>query len=149
MHHLRLTGFCLAATACLLVSCSSENEPQSAPLTDLPISGGILLSLHSIGGESALNDTIQVSDHWQLSSVGREHGWIRKLDADEQKQIVRAMTKFGSSIHHVKPDKKTGVRHTLVAKGFGTGEPEKRDLEVLADLLDTLVLTTEAQLALR
>ena len=60
----------------------------------LPISGGIQLSLHTTGGSAGMNECIQTSDHWQLSSVGRRHGWVRKLESDEQRMLVRAMQSF-------------------------------------------------------
>lgn len=114
-----------------LQSCK-QSESHSV---DLPIAGGIQVAIHESGGQAALNDTIQISDHWQLSSVGRRHGWMRKLDVAEQKELVKALHNF-SSLQSFSEDE---TETMIVAKGTGEGHGTPEDAEALSELIKKFV----------
>ena len=128
----------LLAASLLLQGCSFDRN-KTAP--ELPLSGGIQVSLHTTGGSEALNETLQISDHWQFSSVGRRHGWIRKLEPDEQRQLVKAMQVFDtlewSHTEEVAPtEAHDHISYTLTARGSGEGPATKKEARELAELLE-------------
>lgn len=122
----------------LFQSCHKEAELATEAL---PLSGGIQLSLHTTGGSTGMNECIQISDHWQLSSVGRRHGWIRKLEPDEQRMLVRAMQGFETLVWKNEADPKS-PHHTssiLTAKGSGEGLASKEEAANLDELVQKLI----------
>ena len=133
-------SLCFISASITLQSCSSDSKAK-AP--DLPLSGGIQVSLHTTGGSEGLNEALQISDHWQLSSVGRRHGWIRKLESDEQRQLVKAMQVFDTlKWCHLEdgkdPEAHDKISYTLTARGSGEGHATRKEAEELANLLEKL-----------
>ena len=108
---------------------------QSTPSAELPIPGGITIAIHESGGKSALNDSIQISDHWQLSSVGRTHGWMRKLSVDEQKELVKQLQNF--AVLHSSSEGETTT--SIIAKGSGEGNGTPEDAAALSRLVKKFI----------
>ena len=102
------------------------------------MSGGIQLSLHTRGGPDSLNETVQISDHWQLSSVGRRHGWVRKLDPEEQRLLVKLTQSFDRLHLSERSEEGDGVSFTLVARGTGEGVASRKEAAALGQLLEKL-----------
>lgn len=126
----------------LLQGCGfREADEPEAPV--LPLSGGIQVSLHLSG--KGFNDTIQISDHWQLSSVGRNHGWVRKLDPFEQRDVVKAL--LGFSFLESTAEEEDGVDLSLIARGAGDGEATTEEVDALHRLVRKLV--TDSGIAAR
>ncbi|MDF1811033.1 MAG: hypothetical protein P1V20_02430 [Verrucomicrobiales bacterium] len=123
---------------CVLPGCAPK---EKVPQPDVPLSGGIQLSLHTTGGTTSLNECILISDHWQLTSVGRRHGWVRKLEPDEQRQLVRAMQGFESLVwtQNDDPEIPGDTSMTLTARGSGEGVASKKDAEALGELVQKFV----------
>ena len=78
------------------------------------------MAIHESGGKAGLNDSIQISDHWQLSSVGRTHGWMRKLSVEEQKELVRALHNFALLESSSEGETNTSITAKGLGEGFGT-----------------------------
>lgn len=88
-----------------------------------------------------MNECVQISDHWQLSSVGRRHGWVRKLEPDEQRMLVKAMKNFEflDWTEDGSPEAKHQVSSKLTARGLGEGTASKKDAEALGKLVQKFI----------
>lgn len=142
---IKVFGLLLAVFACQ--SCFNQKKHEEPKL---PLSGGIQVSIHTTGGDRGLNDTIQISDHWQLSSVGRSHGWVRKLDPIEQRKLVKALQHFSFLSHQESnTEERDGIAIRIVARGSGERMGAADDAEEITELIGKFIDANKRVIASR
>lgn len=87
-----------------------------------------------------MNESIQISDHWQLSSVGRRHGWVRKLTPDEQRELVKILQKFEFlNLAFNDSNDRADITYNLVAVGSGSGTASGKEAREVRQLIEKFV----------
>lgn len=144
--HAKFLAVSFSLTLTVLV-CACQGRGDSPHVLDsqsdgqLPLSPGIQIASLVSGGIAGLNDSIQVTDDWQLIVVTRSSSFVRRLDGDEQmalREILKRFAVLSYSHSDGGPDVADGMSSTIVARGWGEGKGTKADAKALGELLGKL-----------